>query len=86
MSSLNLILADDLTVEVFFDYWPGEAAVMYPNDKAHPGCDEEIEVTAVIVKNDEGREVDLIDVLNQEAINQLAADALQELHDLEADR
>ena len=86
MSVIDLILADDLSVEVFFDYLPGEPAVMYPNDRANPGCDETIDVTAVIVRNDEGREVDLIDVLNEDAINQLAADALQEIHDLEEDR
>ena len=81
-----MILADDLSVEVHVDYLPGEAAVYYPNDRAQHGCDEEIDVTAVIVKNDEGREVDLIEVLTQEVINQLAADALQEIHDWEDDQ
>ena len=81
-----MILADDLSVEVHVDYLPGEDPIYYPNDRAHPGCDEEIDVTAVIVKNDEGREVDLIEVLTQEVINQLAADALQEIHDWEDDQ
>ena len=84
MRVFSLILADDLALKSC--RLPARGGpIDYPNDLAQPGCDE-TDITAVIVKNDAGREVDLIDVLTQEAINQLAADALQEIHDLEEDR
>lgn len=53
----------ELPFDVEYDYSPGEAKVMYPNDKAYPGSDPELVVCSVKKGG-----IELIDVLSDEEI------------------
>ncbi|MCP4489809.1 MAG: hypothetical protein GY820_21200 [Gammaproteobacteria bacterium] len=37
----------EIATLVDYDYYPGEKQVLWPNDKAHPGCDDYIIINAV---------------------------------------
>ena len=39
----------ELDVDVDYDYQPYEKQVLYPNDKAYPGCPAEVTINAVWV-------------------------------------
>ena len=70
--SITSWIGDDLAVDVLFDYSPAEPAILYPNDKAHPGCEAEITINQVLVNN-----CDIFDCLNQATFNKIA-DEIQE--------
>lgn len=38
----------DGEIEVEFEVTPGEEAVWYPNDRAHPGCPPEVEIVGEV--------------------------------------
>jgi len=68
MTELNITcwIGDELAVDVYYDYDPGEPEVLYPIDKAHPGCGAEIIVNMVMVNGS-----DILNCLNQKTINKI---------------
>jgi len=51
MPKLELIteIGDGQEILVTFDYTPAEKPILYPNDKADPGCDAEIDITSITI-------------------------------------
>ena len=39
----------EVPIEVNFDYEPAEKMILYPIDKAYPGCPAEIQITEVLM-------------------------------------
>ena len=37
----------EIAIEVDYDYQPEEKAVLYPNDKAYPGCPAEVTIYGI---------------------------------------
>ena len=37
----------EIPVTIHYDHQPEEKTVMYPNDKAHPGCSESVTINSV---------------------------------------
>jgi hypothetical protein len=63
------------TVIVEFDYTPEESEVRYPPDAAQPGFPEDVEITAILIGED-----DIYDDLSYDCINRLEKDLLDWLH------
>ena len=67
--SLNGVYAE-LPFDISFDYYPPEPAVMYPNDDAYPGSDEELTITEVKFLG-----VDLANLLTEPQLRQFEEEA-----------
>lgn len=67
--NLTCWIGDDLAVDVYYEYTPGEQPILYPNDRADPGCDAEVVVNRVVVNNS-----DILDCLTQRIINKIEDD------------
>lgn len=76
----------DLSVEVEYDYTPGEPEVRYyagkrggcPNGDGHPGCDAEVDILAVWLENGDKR-IDIADYLPATAIEDLKEACMEEM-------
>ena len=62
---------DDLTVYVQFDYQPEEKMVMYPNEKAHPGCPADAIIYEVLHDG-----VDIFDKISDSELVRMREDIL----------
>ena len=68
---LEKILIENVLVTVFFDYQPAE-----PMTDTYPGCGSSVELNSVcLIKND------LMPVLNQSALSELADRCLESIED-----
>ncbi len=71
----QFIAHTEIAIFVDYDYWPGEKQVLWPNDKAHPGCDDHIIINAVYY---EGRQhVDILPYYTCAEIEELRAEILE---------
>jgi len=64
--SVTCWIGEDLAVDVLYEVHPGEPEILYPNDKAHPGCEPEIILNQVIVNGS-----DILDCLTEKTTDQI---------------
>lgn len=67
--SIESYIGENTTVCVHYDYMKGDKQILYPNDKAQPGTDPEVTITAVWTTVGDN----LLDDLNQECLDRLEA-------------
>jgi hypothetical protein len=77
-NTLKSYLGDDLEVLLTYDYEPAEPVILYPNDRAHPGSPENVEITSVEVAGQ-----DILENLNPETVERFEMEILDWIHDLE---
>jgi len=70
MSKYETSLELDITVD--YDYQPAEKAVLYPNDKAYPGCPAEVTINAI----DFGV-FDILPYIGEDAVERLKAEIME---------
>jgi len=75
--SIESYIGSDTTVIVHFTYIPGDIEILYPNDKAQPGTDPEIEITAVWTTTGD----DLLGNLNEACLDDLQAICFEYMED-----
>jgi hypothetical protein len=61
-----------------YDYESGEPEVLYPNDLAHPGCPESVEINS-IVTTIAGTEIEVLGVPSDFSIQELELEILEHL-------
>ena len=76
-------IGEDTEVFVDFDYQPKERAILSPIERAHPGTDEEVTITAVWVNPRDSRIDNLLSDLNQDAILRLTEAAYSFAHNMQ---
>lgn len=74
MSELHFetVLSDDISVTVYFDYQPKEPMTRY-----YPGCEALATINAVLIDNDENK--DLYEIIGPRVFNILQERALESM-------
>ena len=62
----------ELEFDIEFDYSPGSPAVLYPNDRAHPGDASELTITSVKLGD-----IELVDRLTDKQLECLEEQAIE---------
>lgn len=68
---------DELPVEVYFDYDPGQKEILNPAEDSQPGYDPFITVNSIVVKYSLTKQAEIMDCLSEEIIYNIEASCLE---------
>lgn len=80
--TFDYVVFDDVDVVVEFDYSPAEPMMVFPIEKAYPGMEERVELTAVKVKANPTQD-DILSALSKEQKTDIELACYQHVRQLE---